>query len=985
MNFNSWSAGAILTATLIGVLISGQGTAGGVTEDNSTGAEFFERSVRPLFAKHCFQCHGPKEEKSGLRLHTAVRLFQGGHTGPVVIPGQPEESRLIQLVRGGKNLRMPPDGELTPAEITTLQRWVAEGAVWPGYPLQPKLVDDDPAETTTFTAQEKSFWAFQPVIDPEIPAVVESEWIASPLDQFILAQLEAKGLRPAPRADRRTWLRRITFDLTGLPPTLEEIVNFLGDQSNNASAKVVDRLLDSPRYGERWGRHWLDVVRYAESAAHDGNNAYLHAWRYRDYVIGAFNEDKPYDQFLTEQLAGDLLAKTGDLKKDYEQKVATGFLQVGAKPVVMRDKRQMLLDIVDEQLNTTGIAFMGLTIGCARCHDHKFDPIPVKDYYALAGIFASTRVMADHLPDSKWIEEEIPGPDGKPTKVMTVRDFTNSRNLRIHQRGNYRLLGPVAPRRFLQIIAGVEHPPIDGNHSGRLQLARWLASPDHPLTARVMINRIWQHHFGKGLVSTSDNFGWQGQLPTHPALLDWLASRFVESGWSLKAMHRLMLNSNTYQQAYSENVAAADADPNNQLLWRMPRRRLDAEELRDTLLAVSGMLDFTQGGTLFTEGYTTNDKARELFVVDISGKDHFPPFQEPRRSVYLPVIRNARPEMLKLFDVANSHEPTGSRGETTVAPQALFLLNSPFVRAQAEQFAERLLSSHRSPDDASDLLHSRIQQAYLQTLGRLASDDEVARAEEFLSGYQQVASKLDPAILLANLETSANDDSDFQQLVRRHESLLAYHHLRGIELNGVNQRLEYSSFNTLNRARSAITVECCIRPAEIRPYMMIVGRDGASQRYWKLAVYGKDVAGHRQNVVYSEFFHPQLGGMRLRAETPFVAPLHRWTYVAFTYGNQRRRLYINGDLVDEVKVTGDVPTGSTPLTIGSRQDDSEWFHGAIDHVAIYDSELDEGTLRRHYQSFQRTHSEATIDPVKLAAWRAFCQSLLCLNEFIYVD
>ena len=510
-------------------------------------------------------------------------------------------------------------------------------------------------EFSGFTEEEKSFWSFQPVTDPIPPEVGNTTWASTELDRFILAKLEAEGLAPAPPADKRNLLRRLTYDLTGLPPTPDEMKAFLADDRPEAYAEVVERLLASPRYGERWAQHWLDVSRFAESAGHDGNNAYLHAWRYRDYVIKSLNDDKPYDKFIVEQLAGDLLPATGELEQDYEQLVATGFLQVGAKPVVMRDKRQMLLDIADEQLHATGVVFMGLTLGCARCHDHKFDPVPAEDYYSLAGVFTSTKIMADHAPDSKWVEEEIPGPDGNPVKAMLVRELSEPKNLPIHRRGSYRSLGKEVPRRFLQIIAGVDHPAFDTDGSGRLELARWIASPDNPLTARVLVNRLWQNHFGRGLVASSGNFGRRGSPPTHPELLDWLASRFVASGWSIKDMHRLMVCSSTYRQAHIHSDEALAVDPDNLLLWRMPRRRLSAEEIRDTLLQASGELELEMGGTLFTEGYTANDPKRELYVVDISGSDRFGPFEVPRRSVYLPVIRNARPEMLILFDGPHAH------------------------------------------------------------------------------------------------------------------------------------------------------------------------------------------------------------------------------------------------------------------------------------------------------------------------------------------
>ena len=870
MPFGTWVARrfcwSVLALAFFGKLFAGIGLAG---VDDSREI-FFEQQIRPLLSQKCFSCHATDQRKAkgGLRLDSADRLFQGGHSGPVVVPGQPDESRLIQYVRRRGNLPMPPDAPLEPSEVAVLEQWVRDGAVWPGYGLQPRPVSGDLASQAKFTDADYRYWAYQPVEDPAVPQVANSTWPISPIDHFILARLEAAGIGPSQPVDREMLLRRVTFDLTGLPPTTEEIAAFLEDTSQGAFAKVVDRLLDSDRYGERWGRHWLDVVRYGESAAHDGNNAYLHAWRYRDYVIEAFNEDKPYDRFLLEQLAGDLLKSTGDRKTDYQQKVATGFLQVGTKPVVMRDKRQMLLDIADEQLNTMGIAFMGLTLGCARCHDHKFDAIPTADYYSMAGIFKSTRIMADHIEDSKWLEEEVLGPDGEKIKLMVVRDFPEPHDMRIHRRGSYRQLGPVAPRRFLQIIEGVDHGPLETTGSGRLELAQWLTDPTHPLTARVMVNRLWQYHFGRGIVGSSGNFGVQGSRPTHPLLLDWLAKRFVESGWSIKAMHRLMLLSRVYQQASTYHEKSSTVDPENDLFWRMPRRRISAEEVRDAMLVASGDLDITMGGTLFTEGYSANDAGRELYVVDISGKEYFPPFQHLRRSVYLPVIRNGRPEILKLFDVANAHESTSVRGETTVAPQALFMLNSPFVRTRAENLAMSLIAEHpdmeatsESGDTQKSPILKRVEMAYLRVLGRRPTSQEQPRAQ-LLIRRQTAMLEGNPELL----ETAQQDlrldlPETYADRVRRNKSLVLYQRVKGIEFNGVDRMLEVDDREALNRLSTEMTAEFWVQPtALVESGHFLIGRDGIRQRYWKAGVHTLPVDGREQVVPFYEFFGPERGG-----------------------------------------------------------------------------------------------------------------------------
>ena len=702
--------------------------------------DHFERRVRPIFAAHCVECHGPDVQEADLRFDVPWHDVPGGRE--IVAPGRPEESRLLRLIEGVDGQQMPPDSRLTNQQIVDITVWIEEGAQWPAY--ESDLPGEQPEQATTesethFTSEQRAFWSFQPVAVGPIPEPEDRTWALHELDRFILAKLEAAGLRPRPPADKRTLLRRATYDLTGLPPTPDEMAEFLADDSAKAFAVALERLLGSPRYGERWGQHWLDVIRFAESAGHDGNNAYLNAWQYRDYVIRSFNSDKPFDRFVVEQLAGDLLPCTADAAQNFDQRVATGFLQVGPKPVVMRDKRQMLLDIADEQLHTTGIALLGLTIGCARCHDHKFDPIPTSDYYALAGIFTSTEVMADEAPDSKWIEDTWQDSSGAAQKIMVVRDRTTPQNLRIHRRGSYHTLGPEVPRRFLQIISDQSaHLPSDRS-SGRLELAHWIADARNPLTARVIVNRIWQHHFGRGLVSTSGNFGRLGATPTHPELLDWLATQFVARGWSVKAMHRLIMSSRTYQQATGWDEQGLAVDAENELLWSFRRRRLSAEEIRDSLLAVAGRLDLDMGGSLFSEGYTPVDEARELFTVDISGQQAYRPFEHPRRSIYLPLIRNSRPEALRLFDAANEHEPDPVRGETTVAPQALFMMNSRFVREMAGGLAARV--SREVLQNAADAEGDEafVQRAYEMALSRPPTATERERALSFARAYAQAA------------------------------------------------------------------------------------------------------------------------------------------------------------------------------------------------------------------------------------------------------
>ena len=592
------------------------------------------------------------------------------------------------------------------------------------------------APSATFSEEEKNFWAWQPVKDTVPPSVNDKAWIRTPVDQFVLKSLDDAGLKPAGPADKLTLLRRVTFDLTGLPPTPEEVASYLTDDTPHGYQTVVDRLLASPHYGERWARHWLDVVRYGETTANDANAVMRFAWRYRNYVIDAFNQDLSYDRFLIEQLAGDLLPPTDSVETNTRRTIATGYLMVGPKALAETDKEQSRLDIVDDQIDVTGRAMLGLTLACARCHDHKFDAIRTTDYYALAGIFRSTEPFQNEIRNATmWWEFPIPQGDGKePVMVMAPRE-SMPRNLRIHVRGNRFTLGATVPRGVVQILA--DHNA-EGEHmaevvsSGRLQLARWIASPHNPLTARVMVNRIWQHHFGRGLVATSDNFGTRGDRPSHPELLDWLSARFVESGWSVKAMHRLIVLSSAYQTQNGEREARRIGDSPLPVRTSslIHRRRLSAEELRDAMLAVSGRLDRVPGTNESAEYLVSKAENIGAMIMPnrLAADDPiYTTFQ--KRSIYLPIVRNVLPDVLALFDAADPNGLTAVRSETTVASQSLFLLNSPFVRDQAQALAQRLLADPTQTDE------QRIAQAHQLMFGRNPATEESVQAGEFLAKY----------------------------------------------------------------------------------------------------------------------------------------------------------------------------------------------------------------------------------------------------------
>jgi len=878
-------------------------------------AEFFEKSVRPLLATKCQMCHNAKAKTSGLDMSTGLAFFAGGASGSLVNVESPEESLLLKVLSYEGSLKMPPMGKLKDDEIGKLREWIKMGAPWPGVDRKAAAAEVSSTGTrkhgSAFSDAEWKFWAFQPVKKAAVPAVKDSAWVKSPIDAFILKKMEEKAIRPAAKADKHALLRRVTFDLHGLPPTEQEIKDFVADTSPDAFRKVVDRLLASPRYGEKWGRHWLDVARFADSTGNDEDHRYPYAYKYRDYVIDSFNSDLPYNQFVKEQIAGDLLPPEKGAGINRRGVIATGFLALGAKAIAQQDKQKMLYDVWDEQLDTTTKAFLGVTLACARCHDHKFDPLTQKDYYGIVGMFAATKSFQDsqshvsrllftplvpkaeyeiyekaqnvvankgvdidivmdrerqkaqerltaQLPDymlaarakranmapkmtnldakivDKWVkhynESEVPrawlddfhkadeagaraiavkfqesatanlaawakkmsryriqarrqievknmlsempkhinekdgffrdvyadgGPFGIGARavdaVATPEGKAELAALRAEQkklkdllppepemacavsddkpviqkvlvRGDYNSLGEVAPKTFPLVIAGPNRQVV-AEGSGRKELAEWLASGSNPLTARVMVNRLWQGHFGEGIVRTPDNFGKMGERPTHPELLDYLAAEFVEKGWSIKEMHRTLLNSSTYQMASGATAEQVKADGENKLYSRFPRRRLLVEEMRDGMLAISGRIDLTMGGTL-QSGFGTDGE-------NSNGRLSLSPEEQTRRTVYLPLRRANLPALLNLFDFGDATTPNGKRVVTNVAPQALFLMNSKFVSEQADAVAKSVAA------DASLDAKQRAERLYLRVLNRPPSAGEVDNALSYAASFRQ--------------------------------------------------------------------------------------------------------------------------------------------------------------------------------------------------------------------------------------------------------
>lgn len=834
-------------------------------EGSREGLEFFEKKVRPVLAENCYGCHSDRGKKpqGELRLDMMDWMLRGGASGkPAVMPGDPEKSLLILAVRQtDAKLQMPPGDKLTPEQIKDLEQWIKMGAP------APKDKNTAVAVTTYDWNEAKKFWSFQPVKSVVPPKIKNEAWAKSAIDRFILAKLEEKGLKPIGDADKLTLIRRATFDLTGLPPTPEEIDGFLADRSPQAFEKVVDRLLASPSYGEKWGRHWLDVVRYADTAGDNSDYPVPAGYRYRNYVIESYNQNKPYDQFIREQIAGDLLPSATE-KEKHEQIIATGYLAMSRR---FGSRNENMNLTIDDTIDNLGKTFLGLSTACARCHDHKFDPIPTKDYYALYGIFNSSRYSfpgseiykhpAEYVAlesgekaqkfyrqqqelndlddrheflvaekgtaarnkkakeqaardaaqpeaaapktekekrvepaknnnesnDKNEVQKAEPKPEIPNTTVTGYplrpadynRDADNwgragqskrmpeendaelvqvntriaelhaqlakvdkayavveglPKNARVHRKGEIKNLGDEVPRGFLTILGG-QQLPADYKGSGRDLLAGWIASAKNPLTSRVMVNRIWEYHFGKGLVQTPNDFGARGKGPTHAELLDWLANRFVADGWSVKKMHKLMMLSRVYQLASVDStgrrgdggmgrVVAANAtiDVNNDYLWRFNRRRLEAEEIRDAILAVSGTLDRSVGGEHpFPAETTWRFTQHEQF---------FATYDTNRRSIYVMQQRLKKHPFFEVFDGADQSATTDVRGQSITPVQALFLMNSPLLHEQSDQFAVRV-------GLAFDRLPEQINCAFRLAYGRPATLPEIKEAASYLQQTRQ--------------------------------------------------------------------------------------------------------------------------------------------------------------------------------------------------------------------------------------------------------
>jgi mono/diheme cytochrome c family protein len=786
--------------------------------------DFYAKEIRPLLAEKCIICHdGGSSSGGGLALTSRAAILKGGSKGAAVNLTRPTESLLVRAIHYKESLKMPPQGQLAQAQIDLLTRWVEMGMPYPaasGADKTPVKKGPPPVNAETMR-----FWSFRPVKRPPVPAVRQQAWVRNPIDAFVLARLEKAGLKPSPPAGRAALLRRVTYDLIGLPPTPEEIAAFVNDRSPNAYEKVVDRLLASPHYGEKWARRWLDLVRYAETNSFERDDPKPFAWRYRDYVIRSLNQDKPYDRFVREQLAGDELDTVTP-----ETLIATGYYRLGAWDDEPADPDQARYDELDDIVATTGQVFLGLTVNCARCHDHKIDPIPQKDYYRLLSFFQGVTRYGEHgrpfaetslrpiappeeirkhdmvtaeyqrrlddlnkqigsiekraQQDFAPVEKEefhseqnqIPLVQKRVPRLISTEEFDRYREMRTQRkallaapppsleqalcvteygrtpgkttvmlRGNPHVPGDEVQPAFLSVLAppkpAIREPLSNPNSSGRrLALADWIASKDNKLTARVMVNRIWQGHFGRGIVRSPSNFGFLGTPPTHPELLDWLASEFMRNDWKIKPLHKLILMSNTYRMSSGGNPKALARDPENDLLWRFDMRRLDAEEIRDSILAVNGSLN-TQ--TMYgPDIYPTIPK--EVLAGQSRpgyGWETSPPDQQNRRSIYIHIKRSLAVPLLASFDMADTDFSCPMRFATTQPTQALGMLNSTFLNEQAGIFATEL-RKQAGPDPKA-----QVSLGLRRTLQREPTAPEIARGLKFMTRMQQENGVKAPEVL----------------------------------------------------------------------------------------------------------------------------------------------------------------------------------------------------------------------------------------------
>jgi hypothetical protein len=967
-----------------------------------TPADLFAKASS-VIVRRCLECHQAGQPSGGLVLATEEGLRAGGDSGAVFDPDNPAASYLLDRVRSGE---MPPPlrgvpQQLPAEEVRILEQWLAAGATWP----EGRVLDL--YERTTDVRGGRDFWSLQTVQRPDVPAAADADDSRHPIDRFIRAQLASQGLTPAPLSDRRTLIRRLHNDLIGLPPTAAQIAAFEHDADPRSWERLVDELLASPHFGERWARYWLDLVRFAETSGYERDQPKPFAWKYRDWVVRAFNDDLPYDRFVVMQLAGDELPQ-----RTHDDLVATGFLRLGTWNDEPNDPEDYQYERLEDLVHATSSAFLGMSVKCARCHDHKFDPIPQEDYYRMAAAFWPGPIAArDRELLGGPSVDELGAPD-----VLGWTDITAT-PAALHLLKNGERHHPqqeVAAASLTFWSAGFREfspPTAEARTTGRrLQLANWIADPDHPLTARVIVNRLWQHHFGAGLVRSPNNFGFTGDAPTHPELLDWLATELVESGWSLKHVHRLLLTSETYRQSsiHPQQEVFSTVDFANRHWWRAARRRLDAEALRDAILSASGEIDLRIGGESFRP--TISPEALEGLSRKDAAYVASPPAEQRRRSLYIAMQRSLLPPLMTTFDLCDTTLPCGERDVTTVAPQSLALLNNPFIHEQAQALASRALA-HAGDDE------QRLWFIWQAVLGRNPSADEAGAARGHVA--RQLVQFRSP-VPATPVESPATGGGG-APLLPPDDLVLWLDAAEGVTLDAAGRVERWNDLSPSKRSaeqqepdRRPLLVDHAVggRPAirfqGQRQFMSLSGALLSQPECTMFAVVtdaGPD--GHREilsnwsgsdgNIGTSVFLgltaadtvrfsdaYPDAGTLT-RRDRPFVLSARNGPAGASVHQNLR-------EIASRSQPLGERRL-DTPWVIGQQGNiDGEYWHGDIAAVIVYDRELTsierEHVTRMLMDRFaipSDQEQDASLPDPETLAWASLCVVLFNTNEFLYVD
>lgn len=959
----------------------------------------FERDIAPILAKRCLECHNARDVQGGLDLSQHSGLRTGGDSGVIVVDGALAESLMFSRIANGE---MPPESrgqsqKLPDAEIAMLQTWISNGAIWPeGRQL-------GIYERTTDVRGGLDWWSLQPLKRPMPPALPTTGLAANSIDNFILAQLKQADMEPAPPADKRTLIRRAYFDLIGLPPTPEQVQEFVDDPAADAYEQLIDRLLQSDHYGERWARYWLDLVRFAETCGYERDQMKPNIWRYRDWVITALNEDLPYDQFVRDQLAGD--------EVDYRNEqsvIATGMLRAGTWNDEPNDPADYLYTRLEDMVHTTSSAFIGLTVKCARCHDHKFDPIRQTDYYRTASFFWAGYTGQANLggPDKGQLGYDVFG--------WTDRS-ANAEPIKLLIKGERERPGPIVEPGFLSAVPALDSPllpPISGSKTTtrRLQFANWITDRRNPLTARVMVNRIWQHHFGDGIVRTPNNFGFKSAPPTHPQLLDWLATEFMDGDWKIKRMHKLMMMSNTYRQSsqHPQADAYSQRDFLNRNWWRANRRRLDAEAFRDSMLATSGLLNRQMGGPSFYPAMSP--EALEGLSRKSNAWGNSPADQRSRRSIYMIVQRSRLLPLMTTFDFCDTTLSCGQRDVTTVATQALALMNNHFVHEQSDAMAKRVAT------EAGDDAVAQSRRAWQLTFGRTPTETELESAVQHLESQRSRFTTEAEVVPLG-----LGPQGEAPQLAVQGGLGLWLRADQGVEVDDKNAIRFWrdqatpiagtlphhaSQANFIDRpvlVADGIQGKPAVRFDGKRQFLNVAGQVIWSEQFSIFTVATHQATGggpreiisnwHRRGRSTNSVFLGTSGASGLRFSDafsqagnltepgrPFILSAINQKAEALTFQN------------DRMLATSKTLTGRqlyAPYVIGTQGNyNAEWWHGDIAEILVYDRDLDEADRASVWNYLAAKYDISISKPVNTPdrlALASLCHVLLSTNEFIYVD